>query len=66
MTFWENSIEEKVLEQEVTTDELRSGLLGQVSLHGYYDVQYLAADSSIVDSFVQNELSIFFKTCHGG
>ena len=27
---------------------------------------YLAADSSIVDSFVQNELSIFFKTCHGG
>lgn len=57
----QEEIEEKVLEQAVTTDELRSGLLGQVSLHGYYDVQYLAADSSIVDSFVQNELSIFLR-----
>ncbi len=57
----QEELEAEVAAQEVTTSELKSSPFGNISLHGYNDFQYIAADSSIVDSFVQNELAIFLR-----
>ena len=57
----QEKLEADVAAQEVTTGELKSSLFGQISIHGYNDFQYLAADSSVNDSFVQNELAIFLR-----
>lgn len=54
-------LEAEVAAQNVTTSELESSLFGNISLHGYDDFQYIATDSSVADSFVQNELAIFLR-----
>lgn len=54
-------VEERIVEQEVASSEGREGLFGRVSLHGYYDFQYMVADDATADSFVLNELSIFLR-----
>lgn len=56
----QESVAEELL--ELAAGEQRSGLLGNLSLHGYYDIQYLNADNTAVGSFVQNELSIFLRS----
>jgi len=57
----QEELKAEVAAQEVATSELKSSPFGNISLHGYNDFQYVAADSSIVDSFVQNELAIFLR-----
>lgn len=57
----QEELKAEVAAQEVPTSESELTLFGQVSLHGYNEFQYLAANSSIVDSFVQNELAVFLR-----
>lgn len=54
-------VKNELLEQEVKIGELDSAPADRLSIHGYFDVQYLDAEDSNVGSFVQNELSVFLR-----
>ncbi|MCF6286442.1 MAG: OprO/OprP family phosphate-selective porin [Candidatus Hydrogenedentes bacterium] len=57
-----SEIQEAVLEQQTLADEVRSKVVDRVSLHGYYDFQYINANNDTVGSFIQNDLSLFIRS----
>lgn len=57
----QRKIVDDVIEQEIALGEMRSSPRDRLTIHGYFDVLYLDAQDSNVGSFVQNELSIFFR-----
>ncbi len=50
------------VEQQTQLEEVQSEVRDRLSIHGYYDFQYIDADNEVVGSFIQNELSIFLRS----
>lgn len=57
----QEAVKDELLDQELKIGELESAPADRLSIHGYFDVQYLDAEDSNVGSFVQNELSVFLR-----
>ena len=55
-------LEVTAIEQQTLLEEVRSEARDRLSLHGYYDFQYINADNEVIGSFIQNELSIFLRS----
>jgi len=55
-------LESTAIEQQTLLEEVRSEVQDRLSIHGYYDFQYIDADSEVLGSFIQNELSIFLRS----
>jgi hypothetical protein len=56
------ALESSSIEQQTLLEEVQSGARDRLSIHGYYDFQFIDADSDVVGSFIQNELSIFLRS----
>lgn len=54
-------VEDRIVDQEVSRSENQDGLFGRISLHGYYDFQYLVADDTAASSFILSEFAIFLR-----
>jgi hypothetical protein len=58
----QEALEATAIEQQTLLEEVQSEVQDRVSIHGYYDFQYIDADNDVVGSFIQNELSIFLRS----
>lgn len=56
------ALESDAVERQTLLEEVRSEVRDRLSIHGYYDFQYIDADNDVVGSFIQNELSIFLRS----
>ncbi len=61
-TVQQDGLERNAIEQQTLLEEVESAVNDRLSIHGYYDFQYIDADNEVVGSFIQNELSIFLRS----
>lgn len=58
----QESLENTAIEQQTVLEEVQSEVRDRLSIHGYYDFQYIDADSEVLGSFIQNEFSVFLRS----
>ena len=61
-TEQQDALERTTIDQQTILEEVQSEARDRLSIHGYYDFQYIDADNEVVGSFIQNELSIFLRS----